>query len=302
MISRMRGVFPILSTPFTDSGDLDELGLRNIIQFCLASGVHGVVTPVNSSEFYSLTDEERQQVVAIAVKEVNGRVPVVAGVAGASVEQAMYHSKHAVEAGADSLIAFPPYVKKASSDEIIRYYQAIDIIADGRPVWIQNDMPPLGTQMSPELIFKIMHLTNSTHYVKEECPPAGHNITKIRQLAGDKLQAIHGGKGAVYILDEYVRGLDGTMPACAIIDVYVQLWNKLECGKMAEARMLFYKILPFINMASLHVACLHKEVLYRRGIIASTFTRTGGGIPLDDYDKKQLDVILADIQHLFTIH
>lgn len=297
----MRGVFPILSTPFTGSGELDKAGLQNIIEFCLKAGVHGVVTPVNSSEFYSLTDEERQQVVLLTVDAVADRVPVVAGVAGTSVEHAVYHAKHAVAAGAASLIAFPPYVKKASPAEIIRYYQKLDEVADGRPVWIQNDMPPLGTQMSPQLIATIIQSTQSTHYVKEECPPAGHNITKIRELAGERLKAIHGGKGAIYILDEYARGLDGTMPACAIVDIYVRLWEKLEANDMPAARELFTKMLPFISMASLYVACLHKEVLYRRGIIANTYTRTGGGIPLDEYDKRQLAVWLAELQPLFTV-
>lgn len=297
----MRGVFPIITTPFQNTGDLDETGLRNIIRFCLRAGSHGVVTPVNSSEFYSLTDEERRQVVEITVNEVAGKVPVIAGVAGTSLEHAAYHAKYAVAAGADSLIAFPPYVKKASPDEIVQYYQVIDEIAGGRPVWIQNDMPPLGTQMSPELIARIVNATNSTHYVKEECVPAGHNITKIRSLTGNKLKAVHGGKGAIYIMDEYARGLDGTMPACAVIDLYVDLWNMLEGGDMEGANRLFNTMPPFISMASLHVVCLHKEVLYRRGIIENTYARTGGGIPLDEYDRKRLKVILADIQPLFKL-
>lgn len=301
MSSNMRGVFPILSTTFTGGGELDEAGLRSIIQFCLKSGVHGVVTPVNSSEFYALTDEERQKVVSITIEEVAGKVPVVAGVAGGSIEHAVYHAKHAVAVGADSLIAFPPYVKKAPPVEIIQYYQQLDKVAAGRPVWIQNDMLPVGTPMSPELIAKIIYSTESTHYVKEECPPAGHNITKIRELAGDKLKAIHGGKGAIHIMDEYARGLDGIMPACAVVDVYVELWNQLEAGNVTEARKLFATMLPFISMASLYVTCLHKEILYRRGIITNTYTRTGGGIALDEYDKLQLDILFADLEPLFKI-
>lgn len=300
-MKQMRGIYAIPPTPFTANGELDEEGLRSIVRFCLDAGAHGIVTPVNASEFISLTDEERQRVIRIVVETAGGQIPVVAGVAGASEEQAVYHANYAREVGADSLIAMPPYVKKATPDEIVHYYQAIDQAAKGLPVWIQNNMPPVGTPMTPALLARIVNSTESVHYVKEECWPAGHYMTELLALAGDKVAGIQGGMAGRYLLDEYERGACGSMPACEICDVHVQLWELLEASDRRGARDLFNKMLPLLNLEFMYGVAIYKEVLYRRGIIASTFMRNAGHFPLDEFDRRELDAILADLQPLFRV-
>ncbi|TVY07507.1 dihydrodipicolinate synthase family protein [Paenibacillus cremeus] len=300
-MEQMRGIYAIPPTPFKDNGELDEQGLRSIIQFCLNAGAHGIVTPVNASEFISLTDDERKQVVRIAVDTVSGQIPVVAGVAGTCEEHAVYHAHHAREAGADSLIAMPPYVKKATPDEIVHYYQALDREAQGLPVWIQNNMPPVGTPMSPQLLARIVKSTESVHYVKEECWPAGHYMTELLELAGDTVKGIQGGMAGRYLLDEYARGACGSMPACEICDVHVRLWELLEAGDQRGARDVFNRMLPLLNLEFMYGVAVYKEVLVRRGIISSAYMRNAGHFPLDDYDRKELSAILEDLQPLFRV-
>lgn len=300
-MNQMRGIYAIPPTPFLDNGELDEQGLRNIIRFCLKAGAHGIVAPVNASEFISLTDEERQRVIRIAVEEAGGRIPVVAGVAGTCQEQAVHHAKAAVRIGADSLIAMPPYVKKATPEEIFQYYMALDRVSAGRPVWIQNNMPPVGTPMPPELLARIVRSSKHVSYVKEECWPAGHYMTKTFELAGDKLRGIQGGMAGRYLLDEYARGACGSMPACEICDVHVQLWELLEAGDHGEARRLFNRMLPLLSLEFMYGVVVYKQVLYQRGIISSTYMRNSGHLPLDDYDRKELAAILDDLQPLFRV-
>jgi len=300
-MKQMRGIYAIPPTPFKENGEVDEQGLRSTIRFCLQAGAHGIVTPVNASEFISLTDEERQKVVKIAVDETNGQVPVVAGVAGTCEEHAVYHAKHARVVGADSIMAMPPYAKKATDEEIIRYYKALDKVSDGLPVWIQNNMPPIGTPMSPELLARIIHSTEHIRYVKEECWPAGHYMTKTFALAGEKLQGIHGGMAGRDFIAEYARGASGTMPACEICDVHVQLWDALEAKEERKARDIFNQMMPLLNMELMFGVVVYKEVLHRRGIISSTYIRNAGHYPLDEVDKKELEAKLIDLQPLFKI-
>jgi len=296
---QFRGVFGIIPTPFRKSGEVDEQSLKRIVQFCLEAGSHGVVTPVNASEFTSLTDEERTQIIKIVSQEVDGKIPVVAGVAGGSSEHAQHLTKEAVKAGVDSLIAMPPYIRKCTSDEIVTYYQAIDECANGLPVWIQNNMPPIGTIMSPELMSKIIDSTKNVLYIKEECHPSGHLMTQMFNLKNAKLKGIHGGMASRFIMDEYDRGSCGTMPACEICDVHVQLWNKLEEGDMRGARDIFNKMLPLLNMEYMYGSVVYKEVLYRRGIIENPILRKSGNFPLDNYDHRELDQILKELKPLF---
>src|SRR5687768_18494399 len=103
-----RGVYTIPVTPFTETGELDEESLRREVRFCLECGAHGIVAPVNASEFYTLTDEERLRVVRIVAEENAGRVPFVAGCSAVSVQHAAMLAREARAAGASAVMAMPP--------------------------------------------------------------------------------------------------------------------------------------------------------------------------------------------------
>jgi 4-hydroxy-tetrahydrodipicolinate synthase len=298
MAAQFRGVFTIPCTPFTESGELDEESLRREVRFCIDAGAHGLVAPVNASEFTSLTDEERRQVASALVEEVAGRVPVVIGVTGASEAIAVSHARHARAIGADAVIAMPPHVRKAPPTEIESYFRAI--AASARlPVFLQDFMPPVGTPMSVELMARLLREVEHVEYVKEETIPAGQVMTRLIALAGDALRGVMGGMAGRYLLDEHRRGACGTMPACEITDLHVALWNRLEAGDAGGARELFNRMLPLLNYEALFGATLYKEVLYRRGIIRCPRTRGAIG-PLDDFDHRELDAILADLSPLLT--
>jgi len=75
-----RGLFAIPVTPFDEDGQIDEPSLHRVIHFCVESGAHGIVTPVNVSEFTTLSIPERKLITRVAVREAGGAVPVVIGV------------------------------------------------------------------------------------------------------------------------------------------------------------------------------------------------------------------------------
>lgn len=299
MAAPFRGVFTIPCTPFTESGELDEESLRREVRFCLDAGAHGLVAPVNASEFSSLTDAERQRVATLLVEESAGRAPVVIGVTGASEEIAVFHARHAREIGADAVIAMPPHVRKAPAAEIESYYRAVAAAAR-LPVFLQDFPAPIGTPMSAELMARMLREIEHVEYVKEETIPAGQVMTRLFALAGDALRGVMGGMAGRYLLDEYRRGACGTMPACEITDLHVALWNLLEAGDESGARTLFNRMLPLLNYEALFGATLYKEVLYRRGIIRCPRTRGAVG-PLDRFDHRELDALLADLAPLFTV-
>jgi dihydrodipicolinate synthase/N-acetylneuraminate lyase len=298
MAEQFRGVFTIPCTPFTESGELDEESLRREVAFCVAAGAHGLVAPVNASEFTSLSDEERRRVATRVVEEVAGRVPVVIGVSAVSDVVAAQFARHARAIGADAVIAMPPYVRKAGPEEIVAYYRAVAEAAR-LPVFIQDFVAPIGTPMPADLMARLLREIDHVDYVKEETIPAGHVMTALFALAGDALRGVMGGMAGRYLIDEYRRGACGTMPACEITDVHVALWNALEAGDEPRARSLFNRMLPLLNYEALFGSTLYKEVLYRRGIIRSPRTRGGVG-PLDDFDRRELDAILAELSPLFT--
>ena len=294
-----RGVFAIPCTPFTERGAVDEESLRREVEFCIQCGAHGVVAPVNASEFTSLSDDERQRVVEIVVQTAAGRAPVVAGVSAVSAEVAALFARHAADTGADALIAMPPYIRKASPDEIFAYYTAISDAAP-LPIFIQNYVPPIGTPMTAAFMSRLLRAIEHVEYVKEETIPAPHVMTDLIQEAGPALKGVMGGMAGRYLLNEYERGACGTMPACEITDVHVQLWDALDSGDRDRARGIYYRMLPLLNIEHMYGAAVYKEVLVRRGIIRGARMRGGLG-PLDAVDQRELDGILAELRDLFLV-
>jgi dihydrodipicolinate synthase/N-acetylneuraminate lyase len=138
-------------------------------------------------------------------------------------------------------------------------------------------------------------------YVKEETAQAAHVMTELRSLAGPRLKGIMGGMAGRYLFNEFRRGACGTMPACEVTDVDVQIWTALEAGDFARARQIHNRLIPLLNIEAMYGAAVYKEVLKRRGIIEHSTMRGPGRVELDDFDQQELDAILEDIGQLFTL-
>ncbi len=294
-----RGVFPIVVTPFTKSYDLDEKGLRNLVHFCLRSGVQGLVGPANASEFSTLSDDERKRWLDIVVTETGGQVPVIAATTSGHALPAVALSRYAQQIGASGIMSMPPHVQHPDAEGCYAYYKALSEALD-IPIMVQNYLGPIGTPMSPSLLARMCKELPRVQYIKEETFPSSRMLSLTIAAAGKLCQGIFGGQGGLYLVDEYRRGSVGNMPACEIPDVQVVLWNKLEAGDMAGARAMFNRVLPLINYERQYGVGLYKEILYRRRIISTAICRTPGK-ELDDNDRAELTDILADIEPLYTV-
>lgn len=300
MADQMRGVFVILCTPFNDSGALDDESLRREVRFCLEAGAHGLVTPANASEFWTLTDEERKRITRIVVEEAGDRIPTVIGVTAGSATAAVMLAKDAEAAGATSVMAMPPYARPAPEPAIYDYFRALST-AVSVPVFIQNHDPPMGTRMSPEFVARLVNDLDQARYIKEETYPPGHAMSRELDLCGDRLLGVMGGIAGRYLLDEYRRGSCGTMPACEAADIHAQVWNALEDGDERSARDTMNRLLPLLNYEAMYGGAVYKEVLRRRGVISSNYLRSAAGNPLDASDHRELDAILDDLKPLFRV-
>jgi dihydrodipicolinate synthase/N-acetylneuraminate lyase len=310
--TRHRGLFTIPVTPFSPEGALDEDSLRRVLAFCFEAGAHGVVTPVNASEFSTLDPQERRTVARIAVEEQEragkkGQVPVVVGVCARTAGETLDLAREAAGLGAEAVITMPPYDPPPQDEaELVDFFGALGAAAD-LPIYIQNhekvgppDRPGPGYPMPPELLARLCREIDGVRYIKEESLNTGYKIVKTLELAGDACWGIMGGKAGRYLLDEYRRGACGTMPACESTDVHARLWDALDAGEEARARHLFKELLPLLNYEAAFGTAVYKEVLYRRRIITSPTKRLPGPT-LDAYDHQELDRILAELAPQFSV-
>ena len=287
------GIFTIPQTPFTDNGSLDENSLRREIEFCVEAGSHGIVYPAMVSEFWLLSDDERKQAIDIVVRQVDGRIPMIAGVAGVSAEVAVMFSQFSEDVGADGAIALPPYVLKPNLAGLVDYYRCIAGAISG-PIFIQNFDPPLGSSLSPQFIQQLILDIPNVEYVKEEMMPGGHSVTALLETCGDELKGVFTGFSGRWFIDELNRGVSGTMPACQFTDVMVNLYEQYRSGDIEGARDIHTRLLPLISIENLHGVVFCKEILKRRGLIKSTYTRAPGS--LDRYDQAEIDRLLKNIK------
>ncbi len=293
------GIFVIVVTPFTTSGELDEASLRKEVRFCIEAGAAGLVGPANASEFPLLSDEERRRWLEIVVGETSGQIPVVAATTSGHALPAVELSRFAERIGADGIMAMPPHIAHFDAEGCYDYYASLSA-ALTIPICIQNYIGPLGTPMSPQLLTRMCRELPHVEYIKEETLPEPRQLGITVEVAGDACKGVFGGQGGIYLIDEFRRGAVGNMPACQATDVQVAMWKLLEAGDEDGARSLFNQILPLINYERLYGVAVYKEVLYRRGIFKTRVSRYPGAT-LDDHDRREIDAIWRGVEPLFTV-
>lgn len=294
MVKRFQGIFPVLQTPVGPGGEIEVDSLRREVDFCVQAGAHGLVFPVLGSEFQFLTDGERKQLVEVVIKQAAGRIPVVAGVAGTVSQVAAEHARHAAGAGADAVIALPPYLSGGTRAEIRQYYEAVAKAA-GIPVFIQHSQAGMDASLLAELLSEVEHI----RYIKEEMHPSAHQISAVVKGAGENCWGVFGGAHDRWMLSELRRGATGFMPAVEAVDIHAQVWEAWQAGDEKKARQVFNQLLPLINFILIMGLPVCKEVLVRRGVFKSAAMRTPGTLGLDAEDHRELDAILEGIRPLF---
>jgi dihydrodipicolinate synthase/N-acetylneuraminate lyase len=303
-MKQFRGIYGILTAPYDAGFELDVADIKSQVEFCVKGGAHGIVAPVNASEFFVLSDDERQLFVRVMVEQTAGRVPVIAGVTTQSARASAALARHAKEVGADAVIAAPPTLPGAkTNDELFDYFRQI-ADASELPVFIQNHTAPLGLPITSEQCMAIIQKVDGVHYVKEETQFSSHLITQINDLGRalpERYKGVMGGKACRYLIDEFNRGACGCMPACEIVDVMAKVWNLLEANQMEEAESLYEKTLQLLNMEFMYGYSIYKEVLRRRGIIKSAATRSTGGYYLDEKDHEELTRVMRPLMPYFTV-
>jgi dihydrodipicolinate synthase/N-acetylneuraminate lyase len=298
MTETLRGILPIVVTPFTHNYDLDEGSLRKQVHFCIRAGAKALVGPANASEFATLSDDERKRWIEIVIAEAGGQIPVFASVTAVHKIPAVELALHAQRIGAYGVMSMPPHINHPDESGCYDYYQALSE-ALAIPIIIQNYIGPVGTPMSPGLMARMCRELEHVAYIKEETLPSSRKISATIAAAGSLCKGIYGGQGGIYLLDDFNRGAAGNMPASQATDVLANIWALLESGREEEARSLFNRLLPLINYERQYGVALYKEVLKRRGVFVSTQSRAPGNF-LEKEDLAELDAILKTVEPLFT--
>jgi dihydrodipicolinate synthase/N-acetylneuraminate lyase len=302
MSGSFRGIFSIPQTPFNEQGDLLWDDFERECDWIVRAGAHGLVWPVMASEYTVISYLERVQGMKQAVQAVGGRVPVVIGVADTSTAGAVALAREAARAGADAVIAMPPWATKMTAHDLIAdYYRAIATAA-GLPVVIQNVGPPLGSNLPGAFVVELCDQIPLVQYLKEEKDPKGQALSDVLALGSAEVKGVFSGSQCYWLISDYQRGACGCMPASRVVDVDVHIWELLEAGHLDEARRVHRDKMVFENiLLGMPARIAGKEVLRRRGVLSCNAARNEGSARLDVVDLSELEYGMGVVAPYFRV-
>lgn len=296
----VQGVCPVLETPFTEGGLVDEEGFARIIDHVIASGVSSVMFPGFASEFHKLTDAERCKLIELLLQrtQADPSVTAVISVADHATTVAVERARWAVQAGADALNLLPPHFLAPSPIDVQEHVSAVVAAVAPVPVILQYAPAQTGTALDARSICRIASQAPNLVQVKVESTPPGALIGAL-QAQEPALPAIVG-YGGVQLPDALRRGAVGVQPGCSFVELYQQIWQLWASGDHDGAFALHRRLLPYLSywMQSVElIIAAEKLISHRRGMIDSAHCRRPA-YALDREETAQVDRFLADFGDL----
>lgn len=183
-LSRLRGSIPPLVTPFKH-GAVDYDRYAALVEFQIREGSHGILVNGTTAEPSTLTLEERNRLVTLAVETAGGRVPVVAATGSQSLAESRVLTEHAIEAGADALLIVTPYYIRPPQRGLVAYY--LELAASHDVPWMIYHIPgrtAVGVTLDTLKAVKersahfvgIKHAVNDLGFVSECLHEFGHDF------------------------------------------------------------------------------------------------------------------------------
>jgi 1-pyrroline-4-hydroxy-2-carboxylate deaminase len=240
------GVFPAITTQMKKTGALDLEATANHADILIKSGVTGIIFLGSLGENQSLTGDEKRSVIRAMVEAVNGRVPVLSGVAEIATSEACRYVRDCERLGLSGVMLMPPMVYKSPDPrESLAHFRGV-AKATGLPIMIYNNPTSYGHDVTPELFDE---LADEKNFVAlKESSGNTRRITDLHNRVGDRY-AIFTGVDDL-ILESAILGIDGWVAGSGIAfpreNQY--LWELTCRGEWEAARQIYRWFTPLLHL------------------------------------------------------
>jgi 4-hydroxy-tetrahydrodipicolinate synthase len=240
-----KGVFPAVTTKLKDDGSLDQEAIKSGLNRLIDNGVGGVVMMGMVGENAQLTQDEKRTVLKIAVETVNGRVPIVSGLAETNTDSAIQFAQDAEKIGVQGLMVFPGLTYKSDDRETVEFYRKI-ARSTKLGIMIYNNPRGYGVDMRPDLLEQLKGEANIVA-VKEESYDTTR-VTDIYNQFGDRFVVFCGVDDLV--LESAALGVTGWVSgmANAVPKESVELLDLAVKGDFEKARKLYRVLTPLFHL------------------------------------------------------
>ena len=285
-----KGFATAMVTPMTSTG-VDYDTLARFIEFQLENGIHALVAVGTTGESATLTPEERKAVIRFTVKQVAGRVPVIAGTGTNNTEHVLDFTKSACDDGADAVLVVTPYYNKATQGGLIAHYTAVADTAE-KPVIMYNVPTRTGCNMLPDTVATLAEHPNICG-IKE----ASGNMAQVVEIfakCGDKLDVYSGEDGIVVPMMAMggmgcISVLSNVMPKEA-----ADMANKFFAGDIAGAAELQKRTLELVNA----LFCEVNPIPAKAAVTAMGFGTEHLRLPLTPMEPKNRERLFNEMRRL----
>lgn len=226
------GAMPAITTPFTQSGEVDHEGLARNIRRMLSAGSTGVIAAGCTGEFWSLTETERAAVYKTAVNTVGDNGTTIVGAAAITPSGVIEALHAAKEAGCNGALVLPPYFAHLTEREVIRHYETVAAEAP-LPIMLYNIPGNAGNALTPQIVDVLANLDP---------------VVAIKESSGDwinfqKTLYVCKGRIKVFCGPSSTIGVPAMLAGCdGLIDCFpnvwtgcIDMWSLYQAGKIETA-------------------------------------------------------------------
>ncbi|MDF8363644.1 dihydrodipicolinate synthase family protein [Achromobacter anxifer] len=245
MSIQWQGVFPAVTTKLKPDFSLDLDAIRQGLERLILNGVGGVVMMGMVGENAQLSPEEKLEVLRTAVRTVNGRVPVISGVAETGTARAAAFAQEAARIGVNGLMVFPGLTYKSDGRETVAFYREV-ARASALPILLYNNPRGYGVDLTPDLVAELLEEPTIVA-IKEE----SYDTTRVTDLItrfGDRLAVVCGVddlilESAALGVTAWVSGMANAVPKAS-----VDLLKLAVEGDFVRARKLYAALTPLFHL------------------------------------------------------
>ena len=287
----IKGIIPAMVTPFDQDEQLNEVALRQLVNYLLDGGVHGLFPTGSQGEFYALTADEKQRVWEVVVAETAGRVPVYAGTGATTTREVIALNERAERAGVSAVSVITPFFISPTQDELYCHYTAI-ADATSLPVILYNNPGRAGgVSLSVDLVARLAEHPNIVG-VKDSSGDLSLTMEYIQQT-GDDFAVLMGRDTLIYA--GLLHGVKGAIAATANVApaLLVEIYEAFVAGDLERALAAQNALTPLRYAFSLGTfPVVVKEALTLLGVDAGPARAPVGRLSADQREKLK-QVVLA---------
>ncbi|MBV6656915.1 MAG: dihydrodipicolinate synthase family protein [Devosiaceae bacterium] len=275
MKTPLTGILPVAPTPFHADGQVDEEGMRRVLDCMIDQGVDAICVLANYSEQFVLSDEERALLMRVCLEHVAGRVPIIVTISHFHTGLVVERARAAEAMGASMVMMMPPYHGVGLVPQEAGIYEHFQAVSDAIsiPIMVQ-DAPLSGCTLTVPLLARMARELEQVRYFKMEMPFAADKLAALIEAGGDAIEGPFDGEEAATLLADLDAGCTGTMTSGLQCEHIGKIVRSYLGGDKDAALAYWAKSLPLINHENRQCglrAC--KTVMKAGGVIGSDHVR-----------------------------